>query len=139
MTAVDRDPECGAALRGVRNVSFVCADLEAAPWPFVSTFDAIVVTNYLHRPLAGALLAALAPGALLIYETFAAGNEAFGRPSNPDYLLAPRELLDTLGAELRILAFEDGYIASPRPAMVQRIAARKASPRSPLPPELCPL
>lgn len=139
VTAVDRDPECDAALRGVRNVDFVCADLEAGPWPFTSVFDAIVVTNYLHRPLAGALLAALAPGGLLIYETFAAGNEAFGRPSNPDYLLAPRELLDTLGAELRILAFEDGYVSSPKPAMIQRIAARKSPPRSSLPADLCPL
>jgi SAM-dependent methyltransferase len=139
VTAVDRDPECGVALREVRNVHFVCADLEAAPWPFVSTFDAIVVTNYLHRPLAGALLAALAPGGLLIYETFAAGNEAFGRPSNPDYLLAPRELLDTLGAGLRVLAFEDGYVASPKPAIVQRMAARNTSPRLPLPAELCAL
>ena len=139
VTAVDRDPGCDAALRGVRNVDFVCADLEAGPWPFASAFDAIVVTNYLHRPLAGALLAALAPRGLLIYETFAAGNEAFGRPSNPDYLLAPRELLDTLGAELRILAFEDGYVASPKPAMIQRIAARKSPPRSSLPADLCPL
>jgi SAM-dependent methyltransferase len=139
VTAVDRDPECAVALRRVRNVEFVCADLENGPWPFSSTFDLIVVANYLHRPLAGALLGALAPGGLLIYETFAAGNAAFGKPSNPDYLLAPRELLDTLGAELRVLAFEDGYVAVPRPAMVQRIAARKEPPRALLPAELCPL
>jgi len=140
VTAVDRDPECGAALHNVRNVDFLCADLEAGPWPLKGFwFDAIVVANYLHRPLAGALLAALAPGGLLIYETFAVGNAEFGRPSNPDYLLAPRELLDTLGAELRVLAFEDGYVAVPRRAMVQRIAARRAPPRAPLPAELCPL
>jgi SAM-dependent methyltransferase len=139
VTAVDRDPECGVALRKVRNVDFLCADLETDPWPFSSTFDAIVVANYLHRPLAGALLAALAPGGLLIYETFAVGNAEFGRPSNADYLLAPRELLDTLGAELRVLAFEDGYVAAPRRAMVQRIAARKAPPREPLPANLCGL
>jgi SAM-dependent methyltransferase len=139
VTAVDRDPGCGAALAGVRNVVFVAADLEAGHWPFATGFDAIVVTNYLHRPLAASLLAALAPGGLLIYETFAAGNAQFGRPSNPDFLLAPRELLDTLGAGLRVLAFEDGHVASPRPAMVQRIAARKSPPREVLPLTLCPL
>jgi SAM-dependent methyltransferase len=139
VTAVDRDPGCGAAFAGIRNIAFVAADLEAGPWPLREEFDAIVVTNYLHRPLAAALLDALAPGGLLIYETFAAGNADFGRPSNPDFLLAPRELLDTLGAGLRVLAFEDGYVAVPRPAMVQRIAARKAPPREVLPAALCAL
>lgn len=138
VTAVDRDPGCGAALADV-DVVFIAADLEAGPWPFATEFDAVIVTNYLHRPLADSLLAALAPGGLLIYETFAAGNAQFGRPSNPDFLLAPRELLDTLGAGLRVLAFEDGYVASPRPAMVQRIAARRSDPREVLPPALCPL
>jgi SAM-dependent methyltransferase len=139
VTAVDRDPACGAALSGVRNVEFIAADLEEGPWPLRSQFDAIVVTNYLHRPLTTPLLAALAPGGLLIYETFAVGNSAFGKPANPDFLLAPRELLDTLGAGLRVLAFEDGYVAVPRPAMVQRIAARKTPPREVLPPGQCAL
>lgn len=139
VTAVDRDPAYGAALSGVRNVEFIAADLEAARWPLHSEFDAIVVTNYLHRPLAADVLAALAPGGLLIYETFAAGNAAFGKPSSPAFLLAPRELLDTLGAGLRVLAFEDGYVEIPRPAMVQRLAARKNPPREPLPPTQCAL
>jgi SAM-dependent methyltransferase len=139
VTAVDRDPACGAALSAARNVEFIAADLEAGLWPLRSEFDAIVVTNYLHRPLASALLAALAPGGLLIYETFAAGNAAFGKPANPDFLLVPRELLDTIGAGLRVLAFEDGYVEVPRPAMVQRIAARKTAPREALPPGQCAL
>jgi hypothetical protein len=75
----------------------------------------------------------------LIYETFAAGNAEFGRPSNPDYLLRPRELLDAFGADLRVLAFEDGFTEQPKPAMVQRIAARKADPRATLAAERCRL
>ena len=101
------------------------ADLEApgAPWPVGERrFAGIVVTNYLHRPLFGAIRAALAPGGALIYETFAAGNERFGKPSNPDFLLRPGELLG-LAAGLRIVAYENLEIAEPRPAMVQRIAA----------------
>ena len=102
-------------------------------------FDVIVVTNYLHRPLFPALTNALAPGGLLIYETFAAGNAEFGKPSKPDYLLRPRELLDAFGADLRVLAFEDGFTEQPKPAMVQRITARKADPRATLAAERCRL
>lgn len=100
-------------------------------WPFeIDRFAGIVVTNYLHRPLFPYLHASLAPGGVLIYETFAAGNEQFGKPSNPNFLLAPAELLDfarSVGSSLRVIAFEDGYIEQPKPAMVQRICAIKTS------------
>ncbi len=90
------------------------------------------MTNYLYRPLFPTLRAALAPDGLLLYETFAAGNAAFGRPTNPDFLLNPGELLDTFGRDMRVLAYEDGFAAQPKPAMVQRIAVRKADPHTPL-------
>jgi len=140
VTALDRDPASAQALAGDPNVEFIAANLEAGTWPLGDAqFDVIVVTNYLHRPLFPALTKALAPGGLLIYETFAAGNAEFGRPSNPDYLLRPRELLDAFGSELRVLAFEDGFTDQPKPAMVQRIAARKADPRATLAAERCRL
>jgi hypothetical protein len=84
------------------------------------------VTNYLHRPLFPALLEALKPGGALIYETFARGNEAFGKPDNPDFLLEPNELIARLTGACMIVAFEDTVVASPKPAVVQRIAAIKA-------------
>ena len=106
------------------------ADLEAAAWPFESQrFDAIVVVHYLHRPLLPCLQNALAPDGLLIYETFAVGNERFGRPRNPDFLLRPRELLNAFSG-LRIIAFEDGFVAEPFPAVVQRLAARRLEPEA---------
>jgi SAM-dependent methyltransferase len=138
--ALDRDPASAQALADDPNIEFIAADLEGGAWPLGDTqFDVIVVTNYLHRPLLPALTNALAPGGLLIYETFAAGNAEFGKPSNPDYLLRPRELLDAFGADLRVLAFEDGFTEQPKPAMVQRIAARKADPRATLAAERCRL
>lgn len=122
--AVDRDPNCAAALAGVLRVRFLAADLEQGRWPYAGRlFDAIVVTNYLHRPLFPRLLAALARGGVLLYETFAAGNERYGKPSNPDFLLLDRELLERCAPLLHILAFEDGVVATPRPARVQRLAA----------------
>jgi len=85
--AVDRDPNCGQALAGVLRVRFLAADLEERRWPYDGRlFDAIVVTNYLHRPLFPRLLSALARGGVLLYETFAAGNERYGKPSNPEFL-----------------------------------------------------
>jgi SAM-dependent methyltransferase len=140
VTAVDHDPAAAQALANEPNVEFVQADLEADEWPLGNrTFDAIVVTNYLHRPLFAALTRALAPGGLLVYETFAAGNAAFGRPSNPDYLLRPRELLDAFGADMRLLGFEDGFTTQPKPAMVQRIAARNGAVAAVLAAEKCHL
>lgn len=133
VTAVDRDAALCEMLRDA-HIEFIAADLEQGVWPLGDAqFDAIVVTNYLHRPLFPALSAALAPGGLLLYETFAAGNAAFGRPTNPDFLLNPRELLDAFGQHMRVLAFEDGFTTQPKPAMVQRIAARKLGPREALP------
>jgi SAM-dependent methyltransferase len=140
VTALDRDPASAQALAGEPNIEFIAADLEAGAWPLGDAqFDAIVVTNYLHRPLFPTLINALAPGGLLIYETFAAGNAAFGKPSNPDYLLRPRELLDAFGTDMRVLAFEDGFTEQPKPALVQRIAVRKVDPRAILAAERCRL
>ncbi|MGZ5203047.1 MAG: SAM-dependent methyltransferase, partial [Telluria sp.] len=87
-------------------------------------FSGIVVTNYLHRPLFGQIAAALAPDGVLVYETFARGNEIFGKPSNPDFLLNPGELLELAArGGLRVLAYEDGVIERPKPARVQRLCA----------------
>ena len=104
----------------------VVSDIETSPWPFAGRqFDAVVVTNYLWRPLMPNLLASLASGGVLIYETFAAGNETVGKPSRPDFLLQPGELLEICKG-LRVVAFEDGFINDERgqtARYVQRIAA----------------
>jgi SAM-dependent methyltransferase len=122
--AVDRDRAALAALDGAAGVRTRCADLEAAPWPYApGSFDGIVVANYLHRPLVADLLAALRPGGVLIYETFALGNEKLGRPSSPAFLLRPQELLQWVAGRLQVLAFEQGRIELPKPAVVQRICA----------------
>jgi SAM-dependent methyltransferase len=122
--AVERDPAPLAALAGIPGVTTRCADLEGGGWPYQGRlFDAIVVTNYLHRPLFPHLLAGLAPGGVLIYETFAAGNERYGRPSNPAFLLAPGELLEAVRGRLRVVAYEDLTVAEPKPACVQRLCA----------------
>jgi hypothetical protein len=111
----------------VPGVRVLCADLEGGPWPYAGRhFDAVVVTNYLHRPLFPLLSEALAPGGMLIYETFMSGHERFGRPANPDFLLRPRELLDVFGAGLAVLAFEEGVVSLPRPARVSRLCAVRA-------------
>lgn len=86
-------------------------------------FAGVLVTNYLHRPLFPALIAAIQPGGYLIYETFARGNERFGRPNNPDFLLAPDELLDAVRGRLSVVAYEHGVVSAPRPAVIQRICA----------------
>jgi SAM-dependent methyltransferase len=115
VVAVDRDPQ---PIPGVRSVK---ADLEdGSPWPFAGQrFGGIVVTNYLHRPLFPRLAESLDAGGVLIYETFMAGNERFGKPSNPDFLLRPGELLEAF-ASLEVLGFEQGMVERPKPAMVQR-------------------
>jgi len=111
-------------LSGAANVTARCADLEKGPWPFEGQrFAGVVVVHYLWRPLFSRLLAAVAPGGALIYETFAAGNERYGRPSNPDFLLRPGELLEVARGRLRVLAYEDLFVSDPKPAMVQRICA----------------
>jgi hypothetical protein len=105
-------------------VATLCADLESGAWPFPGErFAGIVVTNYLHRPLFPHLLAGLVPDGVLIYETFTQGNERYGRPSNPAFLLAPGELLELVRGKLRVIAYEDLFVAEPKPAMVQRICA----------------
>lgn len=129
--AVDRDISALLPLAGA-GVEVRRIDLEQDnPWPLGGGYDGIVATNYLHRPLLPAIASALAPGGIVIYETFMQGNERFGRPRNPDFLLRPGELLKAF-ASLTAVAFEQGEIALPRPAMVQRIAAR-AGPPGPLP------
>ena len=122
--AVDRDPATPGRLAGIPGVTGQCADLEQGVWPFYGErFAGIVVTNYLHTPLFPHLLSALAPAGALIYETFAVGNERYGRPSNPAFLLKPGELLDVVRGKLKVLAYEDLFVTEPRPAMVQRICA----------------
>jgi SAM-dependent methyltransferase len=121
VVAVDREPQA------IPGVDFVQADLEGAPWPFAGwQFAAIVVTNYLHRPLLPLIEQALEEGGVLIYETFMAGNERFGRPSNPAFLLKPGELLSAFAA-LTPIAFEQGCVEEPKPAMVQRLCARRGT------------
>jgi SAM-dependent methyltransferase len=126
--AVDRNVEALATLADVANVTPHCADIEAGAWPFApGTYACVVVTNYLHRPLFPRLLDALAPGGVLIYETFALGNERYGRPSNHNFLLKPGELLNMVCGRLAVHAYEDLVVESPRPARVQRICARHAT------------
>jgi len=122
--AVDGAPSILAVDRPAR-IEWVEADIEAGPWPFADRrFDGIVVTNYLHRPLLPVLVASLEPGGILVYETFAQGNERFGKPSNPAFLLAPGELLEAVRGRLRVVAYEDRVVDDPRPAAVQRVCAR---------------
>jgi SAM-dependent methyltransferase len=131
--ALDRD--AGAlALAAGNGITTLQLDLEAGEetdsqkrWPFAANrFAAIIVTNYLHRPLWPQIIASLADGGVLLYETFAEGNAQFGKPSNPAFLLKCGELLQVAHDHgLRILAFEDGYVSRPKAAMVQRICARK--------------
>ena len=123
--AVDRDVAGLADLRANPAVTILACDLEAGqPWPIgARRFAGVVVTNYLHRPLLPAIVAAVAPGGCLIYATFAIGNERFGKPSNPDFLLRPGELLEAVRGRLTVLAYENLEVAEPRPAVIQRIAA----------------
>ena len=128
VVAVDRDATALATLTGIAGIETRQADLEDGPWPFAGEhFDAVVVGHYLHRPLFSHLRAALAPDGVLLYETFALGNEAYGRPSNPDFLLRRDELLELAGAApqpLTIVAFEQGLSQSgDAPAVLQRLAA----------------
>ncbi len=122
VVAVDRDAH---VIPGAR---FIQADLEdGSPWPLPGErFQAVVVTNYLHRPLFPQLVEALAPGGLLIYETFLLGNERHGKPSNPEFLLRPGELLEAFRG-LAILGFEEGVTAVPKPSMIQRLCAANAA------------
>jgi len=134
--AVDRDAAALATMDGVPGIETRIADLECGSWPLPGIgFDAIVVANYLHRPLFPHLAAALAADGALLYETFARGNEAYGRPSNPEFLLEPGELLQLADGRLTVIAFEQGLVAAgERVAVVERMAA--VGPLRPWPPAL---
>ena len=124
--AVDQAAEAIAALTDEPNIRATVADIEDGPWPYSGQqFSAVVVTNYLHRPIMPQIWAAVAPGGLLIYETFTEGNANYGRPARPEYLLRPGELLGVVN-ESRVLAYEDVLVSQPKLAMVQRICARKS-------------
>mgnify|MGYP001293345282 CR=1 FL=1 len=122
--AIDRDAGALDDLRTHPSAETVVADLEdGTPWPLPDRrFAAVIVTNYLHRPLFPHLLAALEPGGVLLYETFAVGHERLGRPSNPDFLLRDGELLDVVRGRLRTVAYEAVELTEPE-RIVQRIAA----------------
>jgi len=121
VTAIDRE----MVLDDAPGLTRIEADLEiGAPWPVGERrFGGVVVTNYLYRPLFPTLIRAVAPGGVLIYETFARGNERFGRPRNPDHLLERGELLDAVYGKLSVVAYEDVAVSEPKPAMIQRICA----------------
>jgi len=127
VVGLDRDVSGLSDLQANPKVEIVRADLEdGSPWPLPGrAFAGIVVTNYLHRPLFGNLIDALEPGGVLLYETFAIGNEKYGKPRNPDFLLRPGELLERTQG-LRVIAYEAVDEETPRRAVIQRIAAVKA-------------
>lgn len=123
--AVDRDQSALAGLQGLPGVAMLVADLETDDWPLAGQrFAGVIVTNYLWRPRLPDVLALLAPGGALIYETFMVGNAAYGKPSNPDFLLQAGELRQLAAAAgLREVEYAEGYVASPKPAMRQAICA----------------
>lgn len=126
VTAVDRDAPATEPLRAVAEV--VVANLEGGPWPLPGrSFDAVVVTNYLWRPLWPRILDSVAAAGWLIYETFATGQASVGKPSNPQFLLQPGELLEAARPALRVVAYEDGFLAEPG-RFVQRVAAVRETP-----------
>lgn len=128
VTAVDIDTTGVADLAGQSGIRVLQMDLEAGDWPFAPAgFAGIVITNYLHRPHFPLLPGALLPGGVLLIETFGAGNERLGRPRNPDFLLAPGELLAAFGTRLQVVAYEHGIEQVPRPAVRQRLAAVRST------------
>lgn len=130
VTGVDRNPEAIQAVSALGEA--ILADIENGPWPLPNrSFDAVVVTNYLWRPLWPQILASLAPKGVLIYETFSIGNETVGKPSRPDFLLKQGELL-SLCQDLRVVAFEEGFLPSPD-RFIQRIVAMRTAPDAPQP------
>lgn len=133
VVAVDIDLSRMADLADDEGVELVEADLESGTWPLEGRrFDGIIVTNYLHRPLLAVLADSLEPGGVLLYETFAEGNERHGRPSNPEFLLREGELLEAFSSKLSVIEYEHGYEREPRPAVRQRVfAVRGSSSRVP--------
>jgi SAM-dependent methyltransferase len=125
VTGVDRNPDAIAAVSSSGEA--ICADIESGPWPLQGrTFGGVVVTNYLWRPLWTHILASLAPNGVLIYETFSAGNETVGKPSRPDFLLHPAELL-AVCQDLRVVAFEEGFLAQTDRFLQRIVAVREVS------------
>ncbi|MEO3427223.1 SAM-dependent methyltransferase [Pelagibius sp. CAU 1746] len=124
--AVDRDLSWLGDMRENPRLEALACDLEGGPLPgfFERRFGGIVVTNYLYRPLFAPIATALAPGGVLIYETFAAGNERFGKPSNPHFLLYAGELLEAFQGRLDVIAYENMVVERPKPAAVQRLCAQ---------------
>ena len=133
VVALDIDTSDLADLAANPKLETIEADLEdGRPFPLQGRcFASIVVSRYLYRPLFPALIDALAPGGILIYETFAKGNEQFGRPRNPDHLLNPGELLEAVRGRLRVLAYEDLILGEPHPAAIQRLCARREGDNRP--------
>ena len=130
VTGVDRDPDAIALAAPLGEA--VCADIENGPWPFAGRqFAAVVVTHYLWRPLLPVIVHSVAAGGVLLFETFAAGNETVGKPSRPDFLLQPGELLRAC-ADLRVVAYEDGFLEAPD-RFAQRVAAVRPDPSAPVP------
>lgn len=126
VTFVDRNVAALGDVTGHANAEVIEADLEVGgPWPLAGRhFDAVVVVNYLHRPLFADVLAALAPGGVLIYETFACGNEGYARPRNPDHLLKSGELLDVVRGRLQVVGYEHGLVTvGDIPGVKQRLCA----------------
>lgn len=134
VTAVDRDLSGLGDIAGQPRLGLVQADLEdGSPWPLPGQrFGAVVVVNYLWRPLFPQILESVEENGVLLYETFAVGNEAYGRPDNPDFLLRPGELIELIQQRLQIVAYEHGYLDQPRPAIKQRICAVRADRPVPL-------
>jgi SAM-dependent methyltransferase len=129
VTGIDRSTEALSVAKRFGEV--ILADIENNPWPLINgdeirQFQAVIVTNYLWRPLFPVIENSVSPGGLLIYETFSHGNETVGKPSRPEFLLQPAELLASFKA-MRIIAFEEGFLEDP-PRFVQRIAAQRPRP-----------
>lgn len=127
--AVDWNEAALEALHDIPGITTRCADLEGGPWPYNGYhFAGVVVTNYLWRPLLPQLMAILDKGGVLIYETFMLGNERFGKPENPAFLLRPDELRHVIRGHLELVAFEQGEVSKPYPAVVQRLCAVRIGP-----------
>jgi SAM-dependent methyltransferase len=124
VAAVDLNVSGLEDLRGQPTLELIEADLEGAPWPLPGRrFGAVIVTNYLWRPLFPSILESVDEDGVLLYDTFARGNEAYGRPTNPAFLLEPGELIEEVRGQLQIVAYEHGHIERPRPAIRQRLCA----------------
>jgi SAM-dependent methyltransferase len=129
VTAVDLDVSGLEDLQGRPELELIQADLERASWPLPGRrFGAVIVTNYLWRPLFPRILDSVDEDGVLLYDTFARGNEAYGKPTNPDFLLEPGELIEAVRGRLQIVAYEHGHLERPHPAIRQRLCAVRADP-----------